>query len=418
MKRLLISMVGLLIVTSAALAVDPERTRRIGEESAVKTETPHPVPRAAAGTPAWRDVFHWKDASYIAVHFEKFDLAPGERVVVRTPDGRYAYSFEGEGKPGSGGTFWATHVPGRRLRGDLLRQRRGRRDGATSSTSSRTAIPTRSTGSGRRAAMPETDLRTRTTANGPSATSRPSPRSIEKSRAIARLVINGVFGCTGWLVGCEGHLMTNAHCITNPADAMNTDYEFMAEGATCETSCASLGGLPGDHRGQQRHADQDGHPGRSRLLARAAADQPLGRSTGSSGSAAPGPVIGERIYLNGHPAGWGKQFQVPSDDATDESGFCEIHVLDEPSGARLLGGRSPRGRLHVRHAERLLRLARRRLQRPQGRHPAPLQRLSEHRRPDPGRHRRPRAPTCRTAPSASSTARSSWTRRPTAAPRS
>ena len=35
-----------------------------------------------------------------------------KHVVVRTPDGRYAYTFTGEGKPGTGGEFWATHVPG------------------------------------------------------------------------------------------------------------------------------------------------------------------------------------------------------------------------------------------------------------------------------------------------------------------
>jgi len=86
--------------------------RILGEEAHLRTETPHPVPRVEAGEVAWRDVFTWPHASYIAVHFERFDLAPGERVVVRTPDGSHAYTFEGEGKAGSDGTFWATHVPG------------------------------------------------------------------------------------------------------------------------------------------------------------------------------------------------------------------------------------------------------------------------------------------------------------------
>ena len=111
MKRALLTILGLLVFTHAA-ALDPERAPRIGEEASVQKETSHPVRLVPAGVQAWRDVFSWPKASYIAVHFDRFELAPGEKVVVRSPDGRYEYSFEGEGKPGSGGKFWATHVPG------------------------------------------------------------------------------------------------------------------------------------------------------------------------------------------------------------------------------------------------------------------------------------------------------------------
>jgi subtilisin-like proprotein convertase family protein len=328
MKRLLISLVLLLIVTSAALAVDPERTRRIGEEFAVKTETPHPVPRTAAGTPAWRDVFHWEDASYIAVHFEKFDLAPGEKVIVRTPDGRYAHSFEGEGKPKSGGTFWATHVPGDTC--EVLYYGNSEAPGwgysidkfAHGYPAPQHAVE--SGGDALRTICGEDD------GEWAKCYEQTEPEVYQKSKAIARLTINGVFSCTGWLVGCQGHLMTNAHCITNAVDAMNTDYEFMAEGPTCETSCASSGACPGTIEASSGTLIKTGT---QVVLDYSLVQLPTNLSTeyGYFRLRASGPVIGERIYLNGHPAGWGKQFHVASDDATDESGFCEIDSLDEPS---------------------------------------------------------------------------------------
>ena len=57
--------------------------------------------------------------------------------------------------------------------------------------------------------------------------------------------MKGSTACTGWLVGDSGHLMTNNHCIGSSSTALNTDYELMAEGATCETSCPSSSACPG-----------------------------------------------------------------------------------------------------------------------------------------------------------------------------
>ncbi|OQR88910.1 hypothetical protein THRCLA_10032 [Thraustotheca clavata] len=55
----------------------------------------------------------------------------------------------------------------------------------------------------------------------------------KKSQAIARLVINGNSLCTGWLIGSEGHMITNNHCIGSAADAAATKVEMHAECATC-----------------------------------------------------------------------------------------------------------------------------------------------------------------------------------------
>lgn len=45
--------------------------------------------------------------------------------------------------------------------------------------------------------------------------------------------------CTGWLVS-DDLLLTNEHCIGSRADALNSDFEFMAEDSRCyndDSSC-------------------------------------------------------------------------------------------------------------------------------------------------------------------------------------
>ncbi|EQC38038.1 hypothetical protein SDRG_04468 [Saprolegnia diclina VS20] len=52
--------------------------------------------------------------------------------------------------------------------------------------------------------------------------------------SVARLLIGGKSLCTGWLIGSEGHLMTNNHCIKTADDAKNVQVEFGAVCATCD----------------------------------------------------------------------------------------------------------------------------------------------------------------------------------------
>ncbi|KAG1702632.1 hypothetical protein DVH05_009580 [Phytophthora capsici] len=75
---------------------------------------------------------------------------------------------------------------------------------------------------------------------------------LAKSQPVARLSIikeNGmeIAYCTGWLLGCDGHLITNQHCISDSQDALNTKVEFLAESMSCNGSekCDSRGACPG-----------------------------------------------------------------------------------------------------------------------------------------------------------------------------
>ena len=322
MRKGWVVILGFLVAATAG-ATDPERVKIIGEETSVEIATPHPVPRVDAGELAWRDVFTWPDATYIAVHFDRFDLAPGERVVVRTPDGSRSYEFEGEGKPGSGGTFWATHVPGETC--EVLYYGNGGQPGWGYRVDRFAhGFPAGDGDGGGFETICGVD-----DGEWAKCYETTEPEIYDKSRAIARLTINGVFACTGWLVGCEGHLMTNAHCITNPGDALNTDYEFMAEGATCETSCNAAGACPGVVEASMGTLIQTGT---QVVLDYSLVQLPVNVS-GTHGFfklRPTGAELGERIYLNGHPQAWGKRFQVLSSDPSDESGYCEINTTTNP----------------------------------------------------------------------------------------
>jgi len=85
---------------------------KIGEIEYVTFETPHPYfPSAYKDIPVWTTTIKYFDASYIKVHFSKFDLGPGDYVVVRSEDGKQRYIYRDKGKVGTG-EFYATFIRG------------------------------------------------------------------------------------------------------------------------------------------------------------------------------------------------------------------------------------------------------------------------------------------------------------------
>ncbi|OWZ21730.1 hypothetical protein PHMEG_0003677 [Phytophthora megakarya] len=134
------------------------------------------------------------------------------------------------------------------------------------------------------------------------------------SGAVARLLIHkakGSFFCTGWLVGNEGHLITNNHCISEQAHASNTEFEFMAQGATCSTNCnkgMACGGKVGARSATLIHAD----PTLDYALVKLPVN--LSRQYGYLQLRRTGAVLSERIYIPQHPAGWGKRIAMKTDN--------------------------------------------------------------------------------------------------------
>ncbi|MBE7646712.1 hypothetical protein F7644_12055 [Tenacibaculum finnmarkense genomovar ulcerans] len=153
------------------------------------------------------------------------------------------------------------------------------------------------------------------------------PFIYEKSRAVARLLINGTSACTGWLVGDDGHLMTNEHCVENTTTANNVTVEFMAEGSNCDTDCRSWFGCGGIIEAT------------STTLVRVNANldyallqlpNNVSNKYGFLQLREEGATNGERIYIPQHPQAWGKRIAVESTDTHDTGGFARVHSLSEP----------------------------------------------------------------------------------------
>jgi lysyl endopeptidase len=59
------------------------------------------------------------------------------------------------------------------------------------------------------------------------------PVPYTRSKAIARLLINGTELCTGWRVGAKNRMLTNNHCFATSADAYQTEVWFNYQCARC-----------------------------------------------------------------------------------------------------------------------------------------------------------------------------------------
>jgi len=182
------------------------------------------------------------DASYVAIHFESFLLLEEEELLVFNGRGEQQYILNGQGKPGSGGTFWAQHVKGDTIilqlwvpAGSDMSQPRFTIDqeafGFPTEQHERPQISSEQNPVRRL-------FQTESTCGGDD---RAQAKCYEQShldkytqsQAVARLLIQGAWLCTGWLASNDDHLITNSHCIENYSDALNTDYEFEAEAPDC-----------------------------------------------------------------------------------------------------------------------------------------------------------------------------------------
>jgi uncharacterized repeat protein (TIGR02543 family) len=262
---------------------------KVGEEVAERYETPHPYKGE-------------KGLDYVEIS---------------SPDGKFVYTFKYKGKKVKHGTeyiseFWGTHIPGDTALVRLISKNKQGGHGFVIDKWVRgyemghiEALMT---------AMEEeqlADLEAVCSSDDKEwARCYQGTEMYNKARAVCRLLLNGSSACTGWLLGSEGHVMTNNHCIGSQSTANNTDYEFMAEGATCGTSCASWFACPGTVEASAGTLIQtDSALDYSLVLLPTNVTSTYGylqlRDTL--------PDLDERIYIPQHPSAWGKQLAVLSD---------------------------------------------------------------------------------------------------------
>lgn len=309
----------------------------IGEIVDHQVETTHPYPSSddEALRMVWTDHITHPGATYIAVHFAKMDLAEGDTVVVRSPDGSQSWKYTGYGRHDLGNTdegFFATHIKGDTAVVELFANNGTEGFGYVIDSYGRgyndaEILDFWERGLGDKMNLPYPEgwgesLCTADDTEEAKCYKDAEPDAYGKAQAVARLVLSGSAHCTGWLVGNEGHLMTNEHCITSQSQMDNIDFEFMAEGPDCATDCSSSLACAGTIEASggtfvTDNADLD--------YALVIPDTSTGTGTdlpttyGYMKLRQEGATLDERIYIVQHPAGWGKRFAMVSTYPDDVS---------------------------------------------------------------------------------------------------
>jgi lysyl endopeptidase len=297
----------------------------------------------------WSYQLFYPDAEYVAPFFSRFELPEGARLVVRSQDETRSWTYtaaDNERMEISPEGFWGLHIYGSNAVIELFSSRpvapgavvidrfaRGFRSwelpgGEYPDPEDREIAPMTICGSD--------DSRWARCYESTEAT------AYSRSRTVARLLINGTSACTGWLVGNQGHVMTNNHCIDTSTKANSTNFEFLAEGSTCSTNCASWGACPGTVAATKS----------TFIKTSASLDYTLVRlptnPTGSYGylrMRQKGAVLNERIYIPQHPAHWGKRIAMLAEGAnakidTLNAAACGSGIAELGYAADTQGGSS------------------------------------------------------------------------------
>lgn len=334
-------------VLTTSLDLAEARKVTVGEHVDAVVATPHPYRNQVDATQpgiGWTETIHHPEAAYIAPFIRKMELAPGDVLVIRSPDGKQRYEYRGYGRQNLGRStgFYATHIKGDTAILELHTTGLASAWGVEISHYGRGYSDNEirgywALGLGKEMNLPEPPAMIQSICTADDSIEAKcyqssEPEVYDKSRAVARLLLNGRSHCTGWLVGCEGHVMTNEHCVSSQSQANNIDIEFMAEGASCAADCSSSLACPGTIEAS----------GANLVAVKATLDYALllPNTSSRNGTDLPGtygylqlreegPVVGERLYIPQHPAGWGKRVAMASTYPGDADGYARVSSVSE-----------------------------------------------------------------------------------------
>ncbi|MET3428406.1 hypothetical protein BJ973_007618 [Actinoplanes tereljensis] len=194
-----------------------------------------------------KETFRYPGASYVKLHFKRMAMLPGDYLTVANADGTESYRYDAPKVLETGSVNkWAMSVTGDTAvlemhraanpmgAGNLLgalgvgvdRVARGfSRDEQSRQPESQLIPPGRT---GREESVCGAD-----TSKDAVCYRSADPVAYTKSKAIARLLINGTELCTGWRVGIKNRMLTNNHCFTTSSAAYETEVWFNYQCATC-----------------------------------------------------------------------------------------------------------------------------------------------------------------------------------------
>ncbi|MGH1337916.1 MAG: trypsin-like peptidase domain-containing protein [Aureispira sp.] len=296
---------------------------KVGDEFPLQLETAHPYNQAGQHGVVFEQEFYNKHSAYIKLYFEDFDLGPEDYVEISTHNTGESIIYGGKGKivDQNGtmhSTFWSQA---------LLDERITVRLHAVGGVNNYTGFKIS------RVAYGYSEARIEALASGKSICGSDDKERIacysgttmfNKGKAVCRLLINGSGLCTGWLLGCEGHLMTNNHCIGNASDAANTDFMFNYQYSSCTGSSNASSSVVASSATFIKTS-----PFSSSGLDYTLVKLPVNPTAtyGYLSLSSVAPSVGDRIYIVQHPGGRRKEISVKTDQGGTAGGFSMVNSI-------------------------------------------------------------------------------------------
>jgi trypsin-like peptidase len=192
-----------------------------------------------------RESFSYPGASYVKLHFSRITMLPGDYLTVSNPSGTESYRYDAPGVLTTAPVDkWAMSITGDTAVLEM------HRSNAVTSLLGNLGVNVDQVARGfsrtEQARVPQDQL------TGPGQNGREEsvcgsdesqdavcyqsadPVAYTRSKAIARLLINGTELCTGWRVGPNNRMLTNNHCFSNSSDAYETEVWFNYQCAVCK----------------------------------------------------------------------------------------------------------------------------------------------------------------------------------------
>ena len=303
--RTLVGVLTLFVLAGPLSAGEAVPRAKVGDLALRTLSTTHPYP---AGTVATYEIHH-PGATYIKVHFSRFELAPGDWLEIATPDGSESYFFSGDGYKGKGRDFWVNSVLGDRVR-LRLHSITGGRYGFDTDYYAHGLVPLFNEGSAQtRSVCGSIDWQNAECY----ATS--FPTEFDRAKRAVVVLLNGVENCSGVKVGCPNQFLTNEHCVTNQTEVDLTEVRFEYQTVICNSVTTTFSA---SYLGDQFIADDF------------TLDYSLFTAEGESASYLAAeidprlPPVGERMYITGHPSGLPKKISL--EDSGSPTGLCQVDV--------------------------------------------------------------------------------------------
>lgn len=192
------------------------------------------------------ETFRYPGASYVKLHFDRMTMLPGDYLTVANPSGTESYRYDAPGPLTTDPVDkWAMSITGdtavlevHRTGGGVLGALLGKLGvnvdqvaRGFSGTEQADVPQEQLTGPGQ-------DRREESVCGGDESRDAvcyksADPVAYARSKAIARLLINGTELCTAWRIGPKNRMLTNNHCFSTSSDAYDTEVWFNYQCAVC-----------------------------------------------------------------------------------------------------------------------------------------------------------------------------------------